>query len=160
MTAVFRLLSNTSSAAVVLRNNGISNHYRFAAYAAGYTMTSPPSGFTVGFAIERRWGGNLNQFSLLGTRNASATPVIGAWYTIDATITASDMSASLYLGAPNVPGAAGSDVVSNLPLVATAAVSDSTITTGGVAIYADGLVDFDAFAVRSSCDAGGTCSNL
>lgn len=157
--AVFRLLSNTSSAAVVLRNNGIGSHYRFAAYAAGYSMASPPTGFSVGFAIERRFGGNLNQFVSL-SRNASGTPIVGAWYTIDATITGSSMSAGLYLGAPNVPGAVKTAVVSNLPLIASLTATDATLTGGGVAIYADGVVDFDTFSVRTDCLAGGTCGSM
>ena len=144
----------------MLRNNGAGNYYRFVAYGAGYTLSSAPTGFSVGFGVERQWGGNANQFTVLGVRNASATPTVGAWYTIDATINESSLSASLYLGAPNVPGAIGNAVVANLPLIANASVIDSTITSGGVAIYADGLVDFDTFAVRTPCDADGACSNL
>lgn len=122
-------------------------------------MTSPPTGFSTGFAIERRFGGNLNQFVSLA-RNSSGTPAVGVWYTIDAMITGSTMSAGLYLGAPNVPGAVGSAVVANLPLLATLTVTDASLTTGGVAIYADGVVEFDTFSVRTSCLAGGTCGNM
>ena len=159
VTAVFRLLSSTSSAAVVVRGNGIGNHYRFAAYGAGYTMASPPANFAIGFNIERRTGGNINQFIYLAG-NASGVPAVGVWYTIDATITGSSLSGGLYLGAPTVPGAVGAALVANLPLLASLSIIDGSLTTGGVAIYADGFVDFDMFSVRTSCEVGGACSNM
>lgn len=156
--AVFRLLSNTSSAGVLLRTNGIGNHYRFAVYPPGYTMTSPPTGFSLGFAIERRTGGNINQFISL-VRNSSASVSVGVWYTIDATITQTSMSAGLYVGSPQTSGAVGAAVVANLTQLAFLSTADSSITAGGVAIYADGLIDFDTFSVRTSCQVGGTCAN-
>ena len=122
-------------------------------------MASPPTGFTVGFAIERRTGGGLNQFTSLA-RNSSGTPVVGAWYTIDATITANSMVAALYQGASTSRGAVGAAIVANLPLIASLSAIDGNIGGGGAAIYADGVVDFDTFSVKTACNAGGTCSDL
>jgi hypothetical protein len=54
----------------------------------------------------------------------------------------------------------GPTVLAGTQLLDTLTVTESTITGGGVALYADGQVDFDAFAVRTPCDAGGSCTSM
>lgn len=109
--ATVRLDSDGSAAGVVLRLASATGYYRFVLYGASATIPSSPVPVLQGFAIERATGAARNQFVSL-TRQTFA-PVSGVWYTVDATVTGSTLTASVYLGAPTFGGGVGTGIYAN-----------------------------------------------